>query len=255
MNHKISVPFLVLAFALFSGCESSRYKPAESLPGSYVRTPPPSLTLTETQLLERAAAQPAGDVPGDGWKPIFDGTLKGWRATDFSGGGRVELVNGLIVIGRGQPFSGINWTNEPVRTDYELSLEAMRISGADFFCGLTFPVRDTYCSLIVGGWGGSLVGLSSLDGADASENETTQFISFETGRWYRIRLRVTAEKIEAWVEQKKVVNVTTTGRKVALRFGDIEMSKPLGIAAWDTGAAVREIKLRAISTPDSPTEQ
>jgi hypothetical protein len=119
---------------------------------------------------------------------------------------------------------------------------------------LTFPVRDSFCSLIVGGWGGTLVGLSNLDGADASENETTQSVSFETGRWYRIRLRVTENKIEAWIEQKKVVNLTTTGRKVSLRFGDIELSKPLGIAAWDTGAALREIKIRTVTAPESPQE-
>jgi hypothetical protein len=57
------------------------------------------------------------------------------------------------------------------------------------------------------------------------------------------------------VEQKKVVNVTTTGRKVSLRFGDIELSKPLGITCWDTASAVREIKIRHIATPDSPAEQ
>ena len=178
-----------------------------------------------------------------------------WSAVDYGGKARVEVRPGLIFLSRGEPFNGIHQTNAPLATDYEISLEAMRVSGSDFFCGLTFPVRDSHCSLIVGGWGGTLVGLSNLDGADASENETTQSISFETGRWYRLRLRVTAEKIEAWVEQKKVVNVTTTGRKVSLRFGDIELSKPLGITCWDTAAAVREIKIRSISTPDSTAER
>jgi hypothetical protein len=130
----------------------------------------------------------------------------------------------------------------------------MRLSGSDFFCGLTFPVRESHCSLIVGGWGGSVVGLSNVDGMDASENETTQFIDFQTGRWYRIRLRVTEQKIEAWIEQKKVVNLTTTGRKISLRFGDIEKCVPLGISSWMTGAALREIRLRRLSTPDSPAE-
>lgn len=216
---------------------------------------PPELTLTEAQLVERAAAQPPQPVTGEGWRPLFDGrSLGGWRVTEFGGQGHVEVRHGLIVLPKGTPFTGINITNEIPKVNYELSLEAMRVNGSDFFCGLTFPVGESHCSLIVGGWGGSIVGLSNLDGADASENETTQYISFETGRWYRLRLRVTEHKIEAWVEQKKVVNVTTTGRKVSLRFGDIELSKPLGIAAWDTGAAVREIKLRTITAPDSPTE-
>jgi len=50
------------------------------------------------------------------------------------------------------------------------------------------------------------------------------------------------------------VNVTTTGRKVSLRFGDIELSKPLGITSWDTGAALREIEMHTVTAPDSPGE-
>lgn len=255
MNQKLLRMGWWLGLVVCCGCESDRLKPPEAFPGSYVRTPPRALTLNETQLIERAAGQPPAPVPGEGWKSLFDGkSLGDWRITEFGGQGQVAVTNALIVIPTGTPFTGINRTNETPKVNYEIALEAMRISGSDFFCGLTFPVRDSFCSLIVGGWGGSIVGLSSLDGADASENETTQYISFETGRWYRIRLRVTESKIEAWIEQKKVVNVTTTGRKVSMRFGEIELSKPLGIASWDTGAVVREIKIRPVLGPDSPTE-
>ena len=31
---------------------------------------------------------------------------------------------------------------------------------------------------------------------DASENETTKFLSFEKNRWYRIRVRVTKPKMK-----------------------------------------------------------
>lgn len=255
MNQKLFSLGLLAAFAVVCGCESSRYQPPEALSSNPPSIPPPALSLNEIEILERAVAQPPVPVDGDGWQPLFDNrSLAGWEAVDYGGKARVEARPGLIFLSKGEPFNGIKRTNTPPATGYEISLEAMRVSGSDFFCGLTFPVRDSHCSLIVGGWGGGLVGLSSLDGADASENETTQYISFENGRWYRIRLRVTAEKIEAWVEQKKVVNVTTTGRKLSLRFGDIELSKPLGITSWDTATALREIKLRPINTPDSPAE-
>jgi len=225
------------------------------MPGVGVGNAPPAITLNEAQTIEHAASHPIAPVAGEGWKSMFDGeTLTGWRPTDYGSKTRVEARRGLIYLGAGAPFNGINWTNDTPNVGYEISLEAMRTSGSDFFCGLTFPVRDSFCSLIVGGWGGSIVGLSNVDGADASENETTKYISFETGKWYRIQLRVTADKIEAWVEQKKVVNVTTTGRKLSLRFGEIELSKPLGIAAWDTGAALREIKIRKVTAPDSAAE-
>ena len=83
-------------------------------------------------------------------------------------------------------MTGINWTNRVPKVNYEVTLDAMRVTGSDFFCGLTVPVSDSFCTLIVGGWGGSLVGISSLDGQDASENETTKFFNFEQGKWYRI---------------------------------------------------------------------
>ncbi len=245
-----------LAVVLFNGCTSDRYKPSGVYPSRPPIAAPPPPKLDETGILAQAAAQPPAPVSGADWQPLFDGTsLRGWNETKFDGAGKVEVRNGLIAIGSGDPFTGINYTNDMPKVNYEISLEAMRVGGADFFCGLTFPVRDSFCSFIIGGWGGSVVGLSNVDGMDASENETTHFIDFANGRWYRVRLRVTDQKIEAWIEQKKVVNLTSSGRKISQRFGDIEMSKPLGIASWMTGAAVREIKIRRTATPDSPTDQ
>ena len=236
---------------LLPGCASLRYSTpppfADNIPAPL---PEPVGTSPAGQVLARAAAQPVTPLGGDGWRELFDGkSLAGWRETEFKEGGRVTVTNGLLVLHRGQPFVGVNGTNEMPNVNYEIVLDAMRVAGSDFFCGLTFPVRDSFCSLIVGGWGGGIVGLSNLDGGDASENETTQYISFETGRWYRVRLRVTEQRIEAWIEQKKVVNLNTSGRKLSLRFGEIEMSKPFGLAAWDTSAAYRAVKLRSVTGP------
>ncbi len=148
------------------------------------------------------------------------------------------------MLGTGDPFTGINCTNEVPTMNYEVALDAMRVSGSDFFCGLTVPVNDSFCSFIVGGWGGSVVGISSLDGLDASENETSKVLDFQEGKWYRIRLRITEGRIEAWIDQEKVVDAATAGKRISLRRGDIELSKPFGIASWQTTAALREIKMR-----------
>ncbi len=198
-------------------------------------------------------AKPPAPFEGHGWESLFNGRdLTGWRKTDFAGSGDVKVRAGVVLLNMGDPFTGINYTNEFPKMNYEVALDAMRIMGTDFFCGLTVPVGNSYCSLIVGGWGGALVGISSLDDMDASENATTTFHRFEKGRWYRIRLRITAGRIEAWIDKEKVVDVVTTGTKISLRPGDIELSKPFGIASWETGAALREIKMRRVDKPSCP---
>lgn len=187
---------------------------------------------------------------------MFDGkTLSGWRVTEFFRGGKAGCEAGLIVLNTGDPFTGINWTNEFPKMSYEVALDAIRVGGSDFFCGLTVPVGGTFCSLIVGGWGGGVVGISSLDGSDASENETGTMVEFEQERWYRIRLRVTETKLEAWIDGKKIVDVITTDRKISLRPGDIELSKPFGIASWNTGAALRNIQWRRVDGPADPIKR
>jgi hypothetical protein len=67
----------------------------------------------------------------------------------------------------GSNLTGVTGTGEVPAGDYEIELQAMRLAGSDFFCGLMFPVQTDHCSLIVGGWGGALVGLSSLNFHDA----------------------------------------------------------------------------------------
>jgi hypothetical protein len=190
-----------------------------------------------------------------GWENLFDGqTLAGWAQSGFEAEGPVRVQNpfkdgrGAIVIEKGTTLSGITWRRggSLPRTNYEISLEAMKLEGSDFFCGLTFPVGKSACSFIVGGWSGMVVGISSIDYADASENETTTGMDFVANRWYRIRVRVTEKTIEAWIDDRQVVDVTTAGKKISMRPGDIQQSLPLGIATYMTSAAVRDIRLRRL---------
>ena len=119
------------------------------------------------------------DKPEANWKTLFDGkSLTGWKSTPFGGEGKVYVKDGAIRMEIGGDLTGVTWTGKPPRSNYEISLEGMRIDGADFFCTTTFPVGQEYCSLVVGGWGGSIVGLSSIDSCDASENATTKVCEF-----------------------------------------------------------------------------
>ncbi len=74
---------------------------------------------------------------------LFDGqSLGDWEKTDFFGQGEVSVKNQTIVLHEGQDMTGITWAGELLRMNYELQLEAKRVSGSDFFCGLTVPVGD-----------------------------------------------------------------------------------------------------------------
>jgi hypothetical protein len=174
---------------------------------------------------------------------LFDGKHLGyWSKTAFKNSGNVEVNNSCIVLNAGRPMTGITWKGPVVRMKYEIHLDAMRIEGNDFFCGLTFPVGLETCSFIVGGWGGQTVGLSSIDNYDAHQNITTDYMSFESDRWYHIRLRVTPDKIEAWIDDRKIVNVITTGHYLSIR-DEVRLSKPLGIATYWTKAALKNISI------------
>lgn len=242
-----------------SGCASEH--PQETTQGATgtMQTALPGIPprpKTGDDKLTQAAGQPPAPFEGEGWTNLFDGqSLKGWRPTDFAGHGEVECRSELLVLNTGDPFTGVNWTNDFPKMNYEIALDAMRVGGSDFFCGLTLPVGDSFCSLIVGGWGGSLMGISSLDGMDASENETTKYVNFENSRWYRIRLRITEGRIEGWLDKDKVLDVVTTDRKISLRPGEIEMSKPFGLASWETAAALRQIKMRHVDGPVDPPKR
>jgi hypothetical protein len=177
---------------------------------------------------------------------LFDGKdLDGWEITNFGPQGPVYVSEDKIILGMGDGCTGITLKKDFPKCNYEVSLEAMRVEGNDFFCGMTFPVGKDPCTLIVGGWGGMVVGLSSIDGLDASENETTTNMKFEKDRWYKIRLKVTDQAIEAWIDDEKIVDFTIGDNTLSIR-PEVELSKPFGIASWRTTAAIRNIQLKKI---------
>ena len=174
---------------------------------------------------------------------IFDGkTLTGWEITNFGPQGPVFISDDQVVLGMGDGCTGLTWTKEFPTVDYEVTLEAKRVDGNDFFCGMTFPAGKDPCTLIVGGWGGTVVGLSSINGMDASENETSTLRQFEKERWYRIRLRVTGDTIQAWIDDEIVVDFAIGSNLLSIR-PEVELSRPFGIASWRTTAAIRNIKV------------
>ncbi|PQO41840.1 DUF1080 domain-containing protein [Blastopirellula marina] len=195
-----------------------------------------STTLSAEEAKEKAKA-----------KPLFDGkTLENFEVPQFGGDGEVEVKDGVISMGQGAMLTGITYKRDDFpKTNYELTWEARRTMGIDFFAAATFPVKDSHCSFIPGGWGGAVVGLSNIDGEDASENETTTYIAFKDDQWYQFKVRVTDKKIEAWIDDKQVVDANIEGKKISTR-NEVDLSHPMGIAAWQSAAEIRKIELREL---------
>lgn len=200
-------------------------------------------------LLFFAASLPAGPANE---MVLFDGkSLDDWEVVDAGGSGTVEIKDDQMMLGAGESLTGVVYkkTDKLPLTNYEITLEAMRVDGVDFFCGLTFPVGGlkTCATLVCGGWGGSVTGISSIDGADASDNSTGHFRKWENKKWHRIKLRVTPESITVWANEEKIIDVDIAGKKIALRPGPIEEYAPLSLTTYQTSAAIKNVKVTPLA--------
>lgn len=182
---------------------------------------------------------------------------KFWKSADIPDAGKVTFTpsqrnDGEIELQPGQPMTGATFdakkwqTAQMPVTRYSIEYEAMRVEGNDFFGTVTFPVYDSHVSLIVGGWGGTLVGISSIDDMDASENTTRGNGYFENNRWHKVRIEVRDDGIQAWINNKLFVNVSIRGHKLGLRSGDIEKCAPFGFASYATEARIRNVLVRRL---------
>ena len=178
---------------------------------------------------------------------LFNGKdLNGWKVSNFGGEGEVKIIDGAIEFDYGNPMSGITWVGEELpKMNYEVELEAVKKDGTDFFLGLTFPYEESHLSLIFGGWGGMVCGISSFDYQDAANNETTKAMNFPKNQWYKIKLRVEPDLIKVWLDGELFIETEVNGRKVHTR-PEVDPSKPFGICSFETIAAYKNIKLRKL---------
>ncbi|MDG0963824.1 MAG: hypothetical protein P8O23_02075, partial [Opitutales bacterium] len=83
-----------------------------------------------------------------------------------------------------------------------------------------------------------------IDDFDASENETGDVYIFENNQWYDIKLWVGEEKIQLWIDSEIVIDYEVDGHKVAMRFGEIEISAPFGISTYATTGVIKNIEMK-----------
>ena len=121
----------------------------------------------------------AQSAPAHPWQDLFDGaSTNGLTATQFGGEGPIHVVDSRLVLEPGSPLTGVHCEDFAAADCYELELHVTKLGGPDFFCGLTFPIDEAHMTLILGGWGGMVCGLSCIDGDDAAANATRRVRTF-----------------------------------------------------------------------------
>lgn len=173
-------------------------------------------------------------------------SLDGWKLTDFFRPGEVQVLDGVVTLGKGNPMTGVTIDRKDAFfKNFELTYEARRVEGDDFFAAATFPVDGGHLTFVNGGWSGNVTGLSSIDGADASENETGTRVEFDNGRWYRFVIFVKGRKVTVHVDGKQVVDFDGTDRSLRTRV-ESRPCEPLGFASFGCVGQIRAASLKEI---------
>jgi len=186
------------------------------------------------------------------WQSLFDGeSLDGWRVATqhwFADHGKVTVTDGRVVLGRGPMNTGVVWTGQFPETDYEVMLEVMRLEGDSVFADLLFPVAGSHCVLVVHS---KLVSLDRLDGRSGNDHPAAQEFLFEPKRWYRLRLRVTRERVQAWVEDQRLIDLPTAEHRWSIR-PDFAALRPFAIFNYQGASALRNIRVRRLPPEGVP---
>ncbi|MDD3588294.1 MAG: DUF1080 domain-containing protein [Thermoguttaceae bacterium] len=189
-------------------------------------------------------------VAQENWISLFDGkSLGSWEDAKNFGAGPISIKDGAIRLKAGSMSTSIRYRKDarPMpTTNYEIEYVAERTEGNDFFAALTFPVGKSFCTFVNGGWGGGIVGLSSLDGMDASENSSSTFFEFKNNVRYRFRVAVTDKSILCWIDDQRLVATVTEHSEISIRL-EMELCKPLGLATWCSGSAIHGIRYRLLT--------
>lgn len=244
-SHLAPVAIALLGASLFTAILSAE-PPTDTKPATK-----PAVGKTDEV---KPQSEKANEKNGKPWRSLFNGKdLTNWKSTNFGGEGEVKInaKEKALVLSMGSSLTGVTWDpGEDVaplpKNNYEIELQARRTVGNDFFCGLTFPYKDSHATLVLGGWGGGVVGISCIDHYDASENDTTNYFNFKQNQWYKVRMRVTEGKFNAWIDDKSFVDVDLGDSKVGVRV-EVELSRPLGIASFTTTSEIRNVRIRPVA--------
>ena len=106
----------------------------------------------------------------------------------------------------------------------------------------------------MGGWGGGITGISSIDGQDASDNDTTMFLAFDNDKWYGARVRVDQEEITVWVDGTELFAQPRKDYDFDIRF-EMDPCTPMGIANFECDSQIRNIQIRRLHSSEIPSSK
>ena len=211
--------------------------------GTAKPTPPKPATATPPR-----REPPPDDERWTEWEDLFDGkTLNRWRIAEgaaFARHGPVRVERGWVMLGGGESATTIVWSGSFPREDYEVAFETMRATATGDFGTTLFPVGSSHCVLALAAYGGK-AGLSWIDGKSCDDNATTRPITLVNGRWYAARLRVTAAKIEAWIDQQQVVDFAREGHTLTVPPHYTALGA-FSLGSLRCTSALRNIRLRRL---------
>lgn len=216
-----------------------------------IRTLLLTLSLVLTLLTARPSAPPQEeprktDAPTDWIELENTDEQKPWKFLSFGGRDAFEIEGNRLSVEMGYPLAGFVYEGSAFPTsNYHLSLQARKVDGTDFFCCLTLPVNDQHCSLVLGGWGGTVTGISCIDKQDASDNPTTSVRKYETGQWYHVEVLVTTDQLVCKLDGQTIVELPLVGIELSLRT-EVEPCKPLGLCSFSTAAEWKNIRYRKL---------
>jgi hypothetical protein len=171
---------------------------------------------------------------------------EGWKSVNFGGEGEVEFDGESIRLGFGSPLTAVAWQGAAeLPGEYEIEVVAARLDGSDFFCALNLPIGEQRASVVLGGWGGALCGLSCVNGDDASMNATRSFRGFERGQSYRLRVRVDAIQVQAWVDDELLFAQARGGVEFSLRT-EVSPAGRLALSCFQTSARIDLVHWRRL---------
>jgi hypothetical protein len=181
---------------------------------------------------------------------LLPGNMDQWQTINFGGEGEVYFKEGALDLDYGNPLTGVIYKGDidellgKAKENYAITLQAQRVEGVDMFLGITFPVgTEGHVSLVLGGWAGAITGISNLDGLNASENDTTQYHNMPEGQWFKVKIMVTPEKIQCWLDDKQLVDVDRADHKEFDTHGAVVDTKPFGMFSYSTWGRVKDIKV------------